>query len=568
MTRRRTLSIVEAILALLVIVGLALGGIALRKKVWYATEFLRFDGDMQNGWNWGSRAAKDGYFGLYDDVVAHSINNAYFLDYLPLRLAAMTVWAKTELARLPDVKTWQPDFEFNRPVMRFNTVCEGMTALGVLLLAWDWLRRDRQASLNPPRRPMSGVWLAILAGAIAWFSPASLVSSHGRPTWDVWVTPFYVWAVFLAGRNLWLTAGCVVGVGALFKGQQLFGAPLFLLWPLMRFRFGAAGRFVIGFAVAVALVTSPWMVGTSFSAIAFVVAVAWLPVGVWLLLTGFPIAGRRMPAGWLRWLVPSMAALAIWLCVPLFGGSINWLRVGLIYGAEKFDSLEVGRTISFAGVLQTDYRWQSKDLVPALQNIWPGLTISHLLMGLFAVCLLLAAWSAGRYEKRGDKRFLLAIALPWIAYFAFFPRMHERYLLWGATLACMAIVVNLGSFWLGLFFMLCSTSMSLMQMAESKMLVAFATRTPPLDLTRDIYEWLKPTYPGAGWAVTTATVAWLWITIAGAAGRRKQCTPISSKTNATAEAVDSLPAEPRPHEPSVASASASRSPCLPTPLPA
>jgi hypothetical protein len=86
-----------------------------------------------------------------------------------------------------------------------------------------------------------------------------IISGHAWPTWDIWIVPFYIYAVLLVSCGWWLGAGMVLAVGALFKGQQLLVAPLFILVPLLMGRPGAALRVVLGFGLGVVAVVGVWM---------------------------------------------------------------------------------------------------------------------------------------------------------------------------------------------------------------------------------------------------------------------------------------------------------------------
>ncbi|MGN6505356.1 MAG: hypothetical protein ACTHM6_07320 [Tepidisphaeraceae bacterium] len=540
MKGRRRWIIAESIVLILVLGGLIVAGLAARQQAWAHSETIRYGADMENGWKWGSRAHQEGLFTLYDRVVAESKPGDYGLDYMPLRLTVMSLWARGQLALHPDHTRWQSDYAFNRPVLDFNTACELLTAAGLFALTLDWVRRDRRRSLSIDRRPLHGVWLAAGAFALAWFNPASILSAHVRPTWDVWVTPFYVWAIFAASKNAWLTAGAIVGLGAMLKGQELIVAPLFILWPMMRLGFGAAARFIIGVAAAVAAIALPWLLPVRAAPIAFVVVCVALPVALWAALRRWPV--RRlaicrcsMPARWLIWICPAMFAASVAICIPLFGASINWLRIGLIYGAEKFDGLEVGGADSLTAILQNVYHWNPKDVVLTLPGHF-ALTISQLCVVIFGLFLFAIAWAMRRFERAADRRFLLAAAAPWILYFAVFPKMHERYLLWGATVACAGIAVDGGALMLALFFSLCSSLMSYSQMSwapeSDKFLAELSPRAGHL-----LRAGVLPTYPGLAWAVLLATAIWLWMTLAPAftlrlCRRRESKTGIPAVENA------------------------------------
>jgi hypothetical protein len=285
---------------------------------------------------------------------------------------------------------------------------------------------------------------------------------------------------------------------------------------MMRFRLAETARIALGFALGLLVISIPWTVRPSATVILADLGIATLPLLCWLAMaivsrrgTGF-----RMPARWLKWLMATALFVALVGNVACFGGSLNWLRIGLIYGAEKFPDLEAGGSVSLAGILARDYGWHADELVMPLQQFSPGITISHVLIALYAVGVLLIAWCLARTEKHGRRGFVLAMAAPWILYFAVFPKMHERYLLWGALAACAGVAVNVGSLWLAIFFSACSTAMSLRQMADGARRVGWHLDRNGLPFR--LGDYLNPIYPGLGWAVVLATAVWLWMTVAPA----------------------------------------------------
>ncbi|MBC7784347.1 MAG: hypothetical protein H7144_10955 [Burkholderiales bacterium] len=511
----------ELLLLIVSAASMVWAGIALRPATWAETEALRYAPDMQNAWKWGSRAARDGYVQLYQSVVDPKRNDTpkdYGLDYVPLRLAVMTLWAKSRLAVDPNIRKWQSDYAFNAPLLHFNTSMELLGALGIFAVARQWSRRD-DAQRSIRRRWFRAEWLALIAFGLVWFNPAALLSAHARPTWDAWVLPFFIWAVWFAARGSWLAAGIVLGVGTMLKGQQLVVLPMFILWPLMGFRITAAARFVLGFVLSIGILVSPWIVPMRVLPMAFVLMLALAPLAAWIALRRWPIRGRLMPTSWLRWTIPLSLAIGLLFCLPLFGGSMDWFQVGFVYGAQKFTGLEVGGASSLAGILQNVYGWQAT--MPVLPLEWIGIhaTIAQVMMAVFALCVLLICWGIHRYERAGDARFVLAIAAPWIVYFAVFPQMHERYLLWGALAACAATVVNSGSVLLAIFFSLCSTIMSLYQMLPRNRADEFLTDLGP-NAGEMLHDFVRPTFPDIGWAILLGSAVWIWIVLSGALGAR------------------------------------------------
>jgi hypothetical protein len=111
--------------------------------------------------------------------------------------------------------------------------------------------------LPPPHR---GWTAGMVAALLMWFDPSILMDAHVWPQWDVWVLPPFMLAALLATLDWWLTAGLVMGVGVMFKGQILVAAPVLALWPLFAGRWGALARMIVGFVLAAGLVLSPWLV--------------------------------------------------------------------------------------------------------------------------------------------------------------------------------------------------------------------------------------------------------------------------------------------------------------------
>jgi hypothetical protein len=135
----------------------------------------------------------------------------------------------------------------------------------VWLTLWQWvgvgaLFAAVGASIRMMPAEHRGWATGLLAGMLMWLNPAILVDTHVWPQWDVWLIPPFLLAALLASVEWWFAAGVVFGVGAMFKGQFLIGAPVLLLWPLLSMRWGALTRMVLGIVVSSAVLLSPWIV--------------------------------------------------------------------------------------------------------------------------------------------------------------------------------------------------------------------------------------------------------------------------------------------------------------------
>ncbi|MEI8194969.1 MAG: hypothetical protein WCI73_03575, partial [Phycisphaerae bacterium] len=280
-------------------------GLQLRHYTYELTKPIRFTNDIERGYYWGVQATKEGYPNLYERMASQQRpDSQLFLDYCPLRLAVMWQWAHWNQAQLPaaQAETWQPDYEFNRPILRFNAGMELLAALGAFLLTRHWVRRNegfpsvrarwyvrlRDRLRHPARRSPAlasedepelavaprvflGWGRGLLAAGLVWFNPGMIVSAHGWPTWDMWIIPFYLYAILLACLDWWFVAGLLIAPGAMFKGQQFLVAPVFLIWPLVmgrtRLASGAWGgggqaalKWLAGLVFGLAAWASVWLI--------------------------------------------------------------------------------------------------------------------------------------------------------------------------------------------------------------------------------------------------------------------------------------------------------------------
>jgi hypothetical protein len=99
----------------------------------------------------------------------------------------------------------------------------------------------------------------IIAALFFWFDPALIWNAHCWPQWDSWVLPFFLWAIVAASWDCWFIAGALIAAGAMFKGQILFGAPVFLLWPTFQGRWLAMLRWILGLLASTAAITAVWL---------------------------------------------------------------------------------------------------------------------------------------------------------------------------------------------------------------------------------------------------------------------------------------------------------------------
>src|SRR6266567_771368 len=338
----------HALLAFL-IGALFLGGIRLRQKKRESTRHVRYQHDIVNAFYWGSETMKEarrlspdqasansltgffrGYLALYDRVKHKAYNKDYGLDYPPLRLLVMAIWARQVRSQFPGVDDGHP--KLVNPLLKINLLCELLSAVAIFLLVRLWVRRSSGTTRSSLLRGLPlqhRAWICGLAAAsVAWLEPSMILDAHGWPQWDVWILPFYLFAALAALKNRWFCCGCLLAVGAMLKGQLLFVAPFFVFWPLWQKRWVPALRVLAGFVATTALIVSPWLLRTPAT---------WLAVATVAGISSLFVLRRKLPhaAAWLAGII----GCAVFVIGAITGGSFAWLEVGFIYGTEHYPYL-------------------------------------------------------------------------------------------------------------------------------------------------------------------------------------------------------------------------------------
>jgi hypothetical protein len=480
----------------LTILALLVGGIALRRYTWRETTHLRFQRDIVNGFYWGAqtlaegqrRAPNDrpdswarfahGYLGLYERVESEAFENNYYLDYPPLRLLAMSIWAKEVRAKFPGAEDGTP--EYVEPLLTVNTICEFITAVGIFLLVRLCVSRASGATdsglLHRLPAAERGWVCGLLAASVAWLEPSLILDAHAWPQWDSWILPFYLFAALAALTRRWFWCGSLLALGALLKGQLLFVTPFFIFWPLWQKRWARAGRALAGFFATFALVVSPWILRG---------AAAWTTVAAAALIAGAILWRTRSPHR-LAW-TAGLTALAAFAAGALHHGSFAWLRIGYLYGSERYPYLFISSCYNLPSLLAySRFSLKTPFWSPQLGSLHLVFTLQWTLRVIYLCALALCALGAARHERRRDPRLLITIAAPWLLMFALLPQMHERYLVWGAVVSAVALGVSLRLTTLHFLFSIMSATMITQVLLMDKKLgptlstIDFLERTRPI----------------------------------------------------------------------------------------
>jgi hypothetical protein len=528
----------HALLAFL-IVALFLGGIQLRRWIGESTRHVRYQHDIVNAFYWGSETMKEarrlspdevsansltgfcrGYLALYDRVKHKAYNKDYGLDYPPLRLLVMAIWAREVRSQFPGVDHGHP--KLVNPLLKINLLCELLSAVAIFLLVRLCLERQSRATQSDSVRSLALQHRASICGlaaaSAAWLEPSMILDAHGWPQWDVWILPLYLFAAFAALKNRWFVCGCLLATGAMFKGQLLFVAPFFVLWPLWQ-RWNRALRVLAGFIATAALIASPWLLHTP---------AAWVAL---LAVTGFSsllLLQRELPhrCAW----ISGIAGCAAFVIGAFTGGSFAWLQVGFLYGSEHYPYLVISSCYNLPSLL-SKLGWSLKDPFWSVQlgsrdfHLTLQWTLRLLYLGALAVC----AYGAARQVRDRDPRVLIAITAPWLLMFALLGQMHERYLVWGAVISAVALGVSLR---LSIIHFIISA-------ASTAMIVNVMLIDKKLEATLWAIDLLKQIRSCASGVVLACVAVYLWNTLP---------MPIFQRRAARSARAPSLSLGPEPEE--------------------
>ena len=504
---------IRRILIGLLIATVFLAGIQLRRWIRDTTRHVRYQHDIVNGFYWGSEVLKEarrlspdessanswtgfcrGYLALYDRVKDKAYEQEYGLDYPPLRLFVMAIWAKEVRDGFPWVDKDHP--KLVNPLLKINFICELVSALAIFLLVRECLRRSQptQSSLLSRLPQQHRGWICGLAAAsAAWLEPSMILDAHGWPQWDVWILPFYLFAAFAALKDRWFWCGCLLAVGPMLKGQLLFVAPFFVFWALWQKEWLPTLRVLAGFVATTALIVSPWLLRTP---------AAWAMLAAFAVVT--PLFVVRFKLTNQDASIAGIIGCAVFVIGAFTRGSFAWLQVGFIYGTEHYPYLFISSCYNLPSLL-SQIGWSLKDpfLSAHFGSLHLHITLQWTLRLLYLVALMLCARGLARHLRDRDPRALIAIAAPWLLMFALLGQMHERYLMWGAVVSAVALGVSVRLSIIHFIISAASTTMIAHVMLTDKKLEA---TLPTIDV-------LKHIRPYGSIVVLTCVAVYLWETI-------------------------------------------------------
>jgi len=299
---------------------------------------------------------------------------------------------------------------------------------------------------SPLRAPLCG----LLAAAAIWLNPAALLNAHGWPQWDTWSLPFFILAALGCSINRWTTAGVLLGIGCMFKGQLLLVAPVLIFCPLLAGWPWRFLRMIGGLALGSAVVLWPWFLAAHASRY-YTLGSAAAAVIVMSLLRRFIKPPRKIFI--LRYLVLIVGS-SLWIGGLTQNAKPTWYTVGFHYGTVRHQTMRIERSLgNLPGIMESRFGWRWDDIVTTLKI--PGIApqacnVIDFTRGIYLLALLICTIGAAIHFRRNDPKALAALVAPWVLFPAILAQMAARYTM---LPACMAVAL------LGL-----STSLSLLQL--------------------------------------------------------------------------------------------------------
>jgi hypothetical protein len=552
-------------------------GLHVRRWAWDQSDPWRFQGDIRNAYSKGQMALdpSNGYLNLYTRFRQQPRPGTGFnLDYSPLRLLIVTEWVAWTRQQFPHVEDWQDTYAFNAPLLELNAALAAVGAVGMWLVVALWTRRSATPAIPRLTGGENGRWhdpymsfwtdrgvlaaaaVGLIAAQLFWFNPALIWDAHVWPQWDIWPLPFYIFAIFAASVDAWWTAGLLLAIAALLKGQTLMVAPVMLLCPLFAGKPWKACRCAVGLAFGLLGFAAPWLLRTqndkvwelSYFSVAWVASavlaaalihprliyarqrlatrlssskslrgaaaaiaaalLAWPflfykgPANWWALgaiaalfalVTAFP---PRYSPTWGFWLTTALVA-ALAIC-PWFGGSMDWWNVGFERGTVQYMNMHNGNTLNLAAILERN-GWHSPNDDAWLFN-GQMLSLRTVLIWAYSISLVACAAGAAMHYRRRDSRVLISLVTPWILMYALLPQIHDRYLNFAAGLTAVAPAVGVG---------LTLVHLIITGLALASTVMSVNGANPPA-----VQRFLGAMNPDAAWMTLTCTAIFFWVAIA------------------------------------------------------
>jgi hypothetical protein len=235
---------------------------------------------------------------------------------------------------------------------------------------------------------------------------------------------------------------------------------------------------------------------------------------------------RRVSLKSSAYVLAVVLSASLLLSMWLFEGHLAWVKVAWGFGTRHWDNMMTGTGSNLASLLQERFGWRNPH-EPAVGWI----TIKQLLFGLYGLTLVLSCIGMAVHYRRKDRRFLIAVVVPWVLFFALCPKLHERYLVYAAAAGSLFAAVGAGVTLLNVVISLISWIMTIhvMFVLNGVRAWGFGADISPT-FGQSLSRAVGATFPGIGWAVILCALLLLYLSLTPSPRRtpRKRSRPDDS----------------------------------------
>ncbi len=198
--------------------------------------------------------------------------------------------------------------------------------------------------------------------------------------------------------------------------------------------------------------------------------------------------------------------MTVWIAFRAFGGSDSWLTLGFAYGSVKQDEMQMSNHFfsNLASILAEGYHWNIHDMMGTLAFAWgkwtwsADLDVKQTLALLYGICLVIASAAAAIQSRRKDRRFLVALVVPWLVFPMVMCQMGGRYPIWASTISAAMVAVSMELTLLHVVLAVFGFAMVAVQ------LVAYDPQRWP-----QLVQLVTPMYPDIAWMLLLLTAIFL-----------------------------------------------------------
>jgi hypothetical protein len=290
-----------------------------------------------------------------------------------------------------------------------------------------------------------------------------------------------IWTLSSSSAQLWI-AGCAIAMLLAASGKTWLGGP----WRI------AAS------ALAAVIVLFPW----------FALHADWILAAALVLAAAMLLAVWRIPPRLMAIACSVLLAGAVFIASFQYAASFGWFKVGIVYGASKNERhMFAGVTNNLPSILVERYGWYSPNenlTTITIHGTDYPVTIGNLLQAMYGLSIVLCAAGLAMHSRQRSARTLLALAAPWVLFYALMPQMRERYLMWGGVISAIGIGVGLGP---GLLHVVVS-------LLAVDTILHIMMGTNPDSQSNPMYTLLQGMHPDSGWAVLFCAAIFLfWVVV-------------------------------------------------------